>query len=69
MPQAAPSKAALEPGNQNDPGPYREGGDVLLDGEDIYVGISGKASDRNGAAWLAGFFGPGYRVHPLVRES
>ncbi len=65
MPQAAPSKAALDPGNPNDPGPYLEGADVLLDGEDVYAGLSGKASDRAGVKWLARFLGPDYRVHAI----
>jgi N-dimethylarginine dimethylaminohydrolase len=33
-------------------GPFLEGGDVLLNGYEVYVGISGCASDLAGADWL-----------------
>jgi len=44
---------------------YLEGGDVLLNGRDIYVGISGNASSPRGAEWLQQYLGPGYRVHQI----
>lgn len=44
---------------------YLEGGDVLLNGHDIYVGISGNASSPEGAEWLQAFLGPEYRVHQI----
>lgn len=42
---------------------FLEGGDVLLNGYDIYVGISGNASTPEGVAWLRQYLGPTYRVH------
>lgn len=47
------------------PGPFLEGGDVLLVGRDIYVGHSGHASNLAGISWLQRFLGPDYRVHPI----
>ncbi|MBN1199936.1 MAG: hypothetical protein JXA23_11335 [Bacteroidales bacterium] len=47
---------------------FLEGGDVLLNGYDIYVGISGNASTPEGAAWLQQYLGPEYRVH-LVKMT
>lgn len=44
---------------------YLEGGDVLLNGREIYVGISGKGSSPKGAEWLQHFLGSGYRVHQI----
>lgn len=46
-------------------GPFLEGGDVLLNGREIYVGISGCASDLKGAAWLQALLGPDYKVIPI----
>ena len=46
-------------------GPFLEGGDVLLNGREIYVGISGCASDQKGADWLQALLGPDYRVIPI----
>jgi N-dimethylarginine dimethylaminohydrolase len=45
---------------------YLENGDIMIDGFNVYVGISGKASSEKGAAWLGQFLGPDYRVH-IVR--
>jgi N-dimethylarginine dimethylaminohydrolase len=44
---------------------YLEGGDVLLNGEEIYVGISGKGSSPEGVEWLQNYLGPTYRVHQV----
>ncbi|MEE1740325.1 amidinotransferase [Streptomyces sp. BE147] len=53
-------------------GPFLEGGDVLLMGRDILVGLGrgGTASDAAGARWLAELLGDGYRVHevPLTAD-
>ncbi len=51
-------------------GPFLEGGDVLLNGYDIYVGHSGNASNEAGMRWLRDYLGPDYRVHlvPLSEE-
>lgn len=43
-------------------GIYLEGGDVLLNGYEIYVGNSGRASNKAGIEWLQNFLGPKYRV-------
>jgi len=47
------------------PGPFLEGGDVLLVGRDIHVGNSGNATNAAGIRWLQGFLGPEYRVHEV----
>lgn len=48
-------------------GPYLEGGDVLLFGDDVLVGVGdGRyATDEAGVAWLRAELGDGYRVHPV----
>lgn len=60
MPQAVPAR---EEGYG--PGPFLEGGDVLLVGGDLYIGYSGHASNLAGIHWLQRFLGPEYRVHPV----
>lgn len=44
---------------------YLEGGDVLLNGYDVYVGNSGRASNPAGIAWLQATLGAKYRVHEV----
>ncbi|MFH8974930.1 amidinotransferase [Streptomyces sp. NPDC017890] len=48
-------------------GPFLEGGDVLVLGRDILVGLGrgGTASDAEGARWLARLLGDGYRVQEV----
>ncbi|MEU0741495.1 amidinotransferase [Streptomyces sp. NPDC006134] len=48
-------------------GPFLEGGDVLVLGRDVLVGIGrgGTASDAQGARWLARLLGDGHRVHEV----
>ena len=60
MPQAVPARV-----DGYGPGPFLEGGDVLLIGRDIYAGYSGHASNLAGIQWLQRFLGPEYRVHPV----
>ncbi|MBS0520815.1 MAG: amidinotransferase [Proteobacteria bacterium] len=50
-------------------GPFLEGGDVLLNGHEVYVGMSGCASDLAGADWLQALVGPAYRVIPVALRS
>jgi len=50
-------------------GPFLEGGDTLLNGYEIYVGISGCASDLAGADWLQALLGDTYRVIPVAMKS
>jgi glycine amidinotransferase len=50
-------------------GPFLEGGDTLLNGHEIYVGISGCASDLAGADWLQALLGDRYRVIPVALRS
>ena len=52
------------------PGPYLEGGDVMLVGKDIYVGQTGNASNLAGIRWLSDYLGQDYQVHrvPLSRR-
>jgi len=72
-------KAALErgarwssvpPGWPNEvDGPFLEGGDVLLDGTGIYVGMSGRSSDMAGIDWLQALLGARYRVIAVAMKS
>ena len=50
-------------------GPFLEGGDTLLNGREIYVGISGCASDLAGVDWLQALLGDGYRVLAVAMKS
>lgn len=50
-------------------GPFLEGGDTLLNGHEVYVGISGCASDLAGADWLQALLGDAYRVLPVALRS
>jgi N-dimethylarginine dimethylaminohydrolase len=47
-------------------GPFLEGGDVLLNGRHIYVGLSGHASSASGAAWLQRLLGNGHAVETVA---
>jgi N-dimethylarginine dimethylaminohydrolase len=60
MPQAEPVRSA-----GYGPGPFLEGGDVLLVGRNIYAGYSGHGSNLAGIQWLQRFLGSEYRVHPI----
>jgi len=46
-------------------GMYLEGGDVLLNGHEIYVGNSGRTSNKAGIDWLQNFLGLKYKVHEI----
>ena len=50
-------------------GPFLEGGDVLLNGFEIYVGMSGCASDMAGIDWLQVLLGERHRVIPVALRS
>ncbi len=50
-------------------GPFLEGGDVVLNGREIYVGMSGCASDMAGIDWLQALLGTDYRVVPVALRS
>ncbi|MES9588592.1 dimethylarginine dimethylaminohydrolase family protein [Streptomyces sp. NPDC086796] len=48
------------------PGPFLEGGDVLVLGKKVFVGTSGLASNPLGIQWLAKFLAPyGYTVEKV----
>lgn len=50
-------------------GPFLEGGDVLLNGLEVYVGMSGCASDMAGIDWLQALLGERYKVIPVALRS
>jgi N-dimethylarginine dimethylaminohydrolase len=50
-------------------GPFLEGGDTLLNGREVYVGMSGCASDMAGVDWLQALLGDQYRVIPVALRS
>jgi N-dimethylarginine dimethylaminohydrolase len=50
-------------------GPFLEGGDTLLNGYEVYVGMSGCASDMAGIDWLQALLGEKYRVIPVAMRS
>ena len=50
-------------------GPFLEGGDTLLNGREVYVGMSGCATDMAGIDWLQALLGERYRVIPVALRS
>lgn len=44
---------------------YIENGDIMIDGHNVYVGISGNGSSAAGIAWLRQFLGEEYKVHTI----
>jgi N-dimethylarginine dimethylaminohydrolase len=50
-------------------GPFLEGGDVLLNGGEIYVGMSGCATDMAGIDWLQALLAGSHRVVPVALRS
>jgi glycine amidinotransferase len=48
---------------------FLEGGDTLLNGAEIYVGISGTSSNQGGIDWLQGLLGPSYHVQAVPLRS
>jgi N-dimethylarginine dimethylaminohydrolase len=57
---AAPTPLPTDP---SDDDLFLEGGDVLLDGPNVYVGVSGCASNERGASWLQSVLGTTCTVH------
>lgn len=51
------------------PGPFLEGGDLFVLGVDIYVGVSGNASNAAGIQSLRHILGESYRVHEIGLSS
>ena len=47
---------------------YLENGDIMLDGTNVYVGISDKASNKAGADWLQRFLGTEYKVYTIEKD-
>ncbi|HIF52094.1 MAG TPA: amidinotransferase [Thiotrichaceae bacterium] len=67
MPEPEPFPA--DKSGKYGPGPFLEGGDVMLVGYDIYVGNTGNASNTAGIRWLQNFLGSKYRVHEVPLSS
>ena len=44
---------------------YLENGDIMMDGHNVYVGMSGNATTPKGVAWLEQFLGDDYRVQTI----
>ncbi|MFE1170764.1 dimethylarginine dimethylaminohydrolase family protein [Nocardiopsis sp. NPDC058789] len=70
---AVPAPEVPEPGDASlGEGPFLEGGDVLVLGRRILVGVSGLATNTAGVSWLRKFLAPhGYtvetvRLHPRM---
>jgi N-dimethylarginine dimethylaminohydrolase len=63
-----PPVIATEDGDYG-PGPFLEGGDVMLFGRDILVGVSGNASNTAGVKWLQRYLGDEYRVQEVKLDK
>ncbi|MEI6886200.1 MAG: hypothetical protein WCO02_17050 [Bacteroidota bacterium] len=44
---------------------YLENGDMMVDGNNVYVGMSGNATSPKGVAWLKSWLGNDYKVHVI----
>ncbi|MCD4782226.1 MAG: hypothetical protein K8T10_00195 [Candidatus Eremiobacteraeota bacterium] len=42
---------------------YLENGDIMIDGHNIYVGMSGNSTSKAGVEWLKQLLGDEYRIH------
>jgi glycine amidinotransferase len=63
-----PAVTPLE-AEDEDSGPFLEGGDVLVLGRHVFVGSSGRASNAAGARWLAKLLQPeGYTVEVVALQ-
>ncbi|WP_282124550.1 dimethylarginine dimethylaminohydrolase family protein [Algibacter mikhailovii] len=62
------SMPANKPGYHKD-NVYLEGGDLFVDGYNIYVGVSGNASNDKGIAWLQNELGNAYTVHKIPLQK
>jgi len=52
------------------PGPFLEGGDILINGNDLIVGMGSLCSNKAGIDWLTRYIEPyGYTVHPMPIEG
>lgn len=62
---AMPAARPWSPSGQG-PGPFLEGGDILIVGRDLLVGVGSLCTNRAGLDWLARYVEPhGYAVHPM----
>lgn len=50
-------------------GPFLEGGDVILNGGEVYVGMSGNASNMEGIDWLTAALSGERKVVPMAMRS
>lgn len=67
MPEPAPLPETAD--GSFGPGPFLEGGDVLLLGSEVLVGVSGNASTESGARWLQHQLGDAYSVRTVPISS
>ena len=44
---------------------YLENGDMMVDGNNVYVGMSGNATSPKGVSWLKSWLGNDYKVHVI----
>ncbi|MFH2127311.1 MAG: hypothetical protein ABIK12_12400 [Pseudomonadota bacterium] len=44
---------------------YLENGDIMADGHNVFVGMSGLATSPKGVAWLQRFLGPEYKIYTM----
>ena len=58
------SMPPLRPGDHEE-NAYLEGGDVFVNGTEIYVGVTGNASNDRGIEWLRHELGDPYSVHKI----
>jgi glycine amidinotransferase len=63
----ASPRAELEPAGDEGPGPFLEGGDIIMVGQDILCGNTDLTSNAAGSEWLRRYLEPfGYRVHSVM---
>ncbi|MGI9643459.1 MAG: dimethylarginine dimethylaminohydrolase family protein [Acidimicrobiia bacterium] len=64
-----PEAPVVGPEEDFGPGPFPEGGDTFVLGDDILVGNTGNASNSAGIEWLARYLGDEYRVQEVRLDN
>ncbi len=58
------------PAGEEGPGPFLEGGDIIMLGTDVMCGATDLTSNQEGRSWLRRYLEPfGYQLHPVDVEG
>lgn len=65
LPSALPAASMGGADSPHQPRACVEGGDCLVNGREVYAGLSGRATNRWGVRWLRAALGEGWTVTPI----